>query len=48
MRLLARNMEYLPLRGVITYRFPLESAAEAVELTQTDAAMKVLIAPKGD
>jgi threonine dehydrogenase-like Zn-dependent dehydrogenase len=48
MHLLAQNMDRLPLRSVITHRFPLEHAAEAVELAQTDSAMKVLMAPNGD
>jgi threonine dehydrogenase-like Zn-dependent dehydrogenase len=30
-----------------THRFPLERAQEAVELAQTDAAMKVVLAPSG-
>jgi threonine dehydrogenase-like Zn-dependent dehydrogenase len=48
MRLLARNMERLPLQSVITHHFPLARTAEAVQLAQTDAAMKVLIAPNSD
>ena len=48
MELLARNLDRLPLREIVSHRFPLERAAEAVELAQTDAAMKVVIAPHGD
>ncbi len=48
MRMLARNLNRLPLRSVVTHRLPLERAAEAVELSQTDAAMKVVLAPWGD
>jgi threonine dehydrogenase-like Zn-dependent dehydrogenase len=47
MQMLARNLDRLPLTRVVTHRLPLERAEEAVELSQTDAAMKVVIAPWG-
>jgi threonine dehydrogenase-like Zn-dependent dehydrogenase len=45
MRLMARGLEWLPLRRIVTHRLPLERAQEAVELAQTDAALKVVLAP---
>jgi threonine dehydrogenase-like Zn-dependent dehydrogenase len=45
MRLLAHNLERLPLMDIITHRMPLERASEAVELSQRDGSMKVLIGP---
>ena len=47
MRLMAANLARLPFDGIVTHRMPLECAQEAVELAQTDAAMKVVIAPNG-
>jgi threonine dehydrogenase-like Zn-dependent dehydrogenase len=47
MRLLAANLERLPLRDVVTHRMPLERAAEAVELSASDDAVKVVFAPNG-
>ncbi|HET7337980.1 MAG TPA: zinc-binding dehydrogenase [Candidatus Dormibacteraeota bacterium] len=46
MNLLARNLDRLPLREMITHRMPLERAQEAVELAQKDGAMKVLMDPR--
>ncbi len=48
MRLLAANLDRLPLRDVVTHRMPLERATEALELSHTDEAMKVVFAPGGD
>jgi L-iditol 2-dehydrogenase len=45
MRLLAQNLERFPLMDIITHRMPLERASEAVELSQRDGTMKVLIGP---
>jgi L-iditol 2-dehydrogenase len=45
MRLLAQNLERFPLMDIITHRMPLGRAAEAVELSQRDGTMKVLIDP---
>ena len=46
MRLLAANLGRLPFERIVSHRFPIERAQEAVELAQTDAAMKVVIAPE--
>ena len=48
MRLMAANLRHLPFDRIVTHRMPLERAQEAVELAQTDAAMKVVMAPNGD
>jgi threonine dehydrogenase-like Zn-dependent dehydrogenase len=48
MRLMAANLRHLPFDRIVTHRVPLERAQEAVELSQTDAAMKVVMAPNGD
>ena len=45
MNLLARNLDRLPLTEIITHRMPLERATEAVELSQRDGTMKVLMDP---
>jgi L-iditol 2-dehydrogenase len=45
MELLARNLDRLPLKEMITHRMPLEQATEAVELSQRDGTMKVLMDP---
>jgi threonine dehydrogenase-like Zn-dependent dehydrogenase len=37
----------MPLREVVTHRFPLEQMEEAVELSQRDEVMKVVVAPNG-
>jgi L-iditol 2-dehydrogenase len=47
MRLLAANLDRLPLRDVVTHRLPLERAHEAVELSASDEAVKVVFAPNG-
>lgn len=47
MRLMAANMSRLPFNRIVTQRMPLERAQEGVELAQTDAAMKIVMAPNG-
>src|SRR5262252_549588 len=47
MRLMAANLERLPLDRIVSHRMPLNRAQEAIELAQTDAAMKVVMAPHG-
>jgi threonine dehydrogenase-like Zn-dependent dehydrogenase len=47
MRLMASNLDRLPLRCVVTHRLALEDAQEAVEFAQSDGSMKVVIAPHG-
>jgi len=47
MRLMAANLKNLPLERFVSHRFKLDQAQHAVELAQTDAAMKVVIAPNG-
>jgi threonine dehydrogenase-like Zn-dependent dehydrogenase len=47
MRLMAANLSRLPFDRIVTQRFPLERAQEGVELAQTDAAMKIVMAPNG-
>jgi L-iditol 2-dehydrogenase len=47
LRMLARHQDRLPFRQAITHRVPLEDVAEALELAQTGAAMKGLVAPNG-
>ncbi len=48
MRLMASNLKYFPFDRIVTHRMPLESAQQAVELAQTDAAMKVMMVPNGE
>ena len=48
MEAMVAHLDSLPLDRVVTHRFPLERAREAVELAQTDAAMKVVISPNGE
>ena len=48
MRLMAANLSRLPFDRIVSHRMPLERAQEGVELAQTDAAMKVVMAPNGD
>ena len=47
MRLMAANMSRLPFNRIVTQRMPLERAQEGVELAQTNAAMKIVMAPNG-
>jgi threonine dehydrogenase-like Zn-dependent dehydrogenase len=37
----------MPFDRFVSHRMPLERAQEALELAQTDAAMKVVLAPNG-
>jgi len=48
LRLLARHRDRLPFARAITHRVALDDVAEAIELSQTGAAMKVLVAPNGE
>jgi threonine dehydrogenase-like Zn-dependent dehydrogenase len=45
MLLLARNLDRLPFDGIVTHRFGLEHARDALETSQADGSMKVLIDP---
>lgn len=45
MQVMLRNLDRLPFERIVTHRMPLDRAQEAVELAQTDAAMKVVMAP---
>jgi threonine dehydrogenase-like Zn-dependent dehydrogenase len=47
MEAMAANLGTMPLREVVTHRFPLEQMEEAVELSQRDEVMKVVVAPNG-
>ena len=47
MRLMAANLDRLPFDRFVSHRLPLERAQEGVELAQTEAAIKVVIAPNG-
>jgi threonine dehydrogenase-like Zn-dependent dehydrogenase len=46
MELMARNLDRLPFDRVVTHRFGLDDAQEALEVAQADGAMKVLIDPR--
>jgi threonine dehydrogenase-like Zn-dependent dehydrogenase len=48
MRLMAANLDRLPFDRIVSHRMPLGRAQEAVELAQTDAAMKVVIEPQAE
>src|SRR5205823_3559447 len=48
MRLMAANLKRLPIEEFVSHRFGLEEAQHAVELAQTNDAMKVVIAPSGN
>jgi L-iditol 2-dehydrogenase len=48
MRLMAANLKRLPFEHIVSHRMPLERAQEALELAQTDSAMKVVMAPNGE
>jgi threonine dehydrogenase-like Zn-dependent dehydrogenase len=45
LELLARNRDRLPVGRVVTHRLRLEDAREALELSQADGAMKVVLDP---
>jgi L-iditol 2-dehydrogenase len=44
---MAAHLDALPLERIVTHRLSLEHAHEAIELSQTDKAMKVVLAPNG-
>jgi L-iditol 2-dehydrogenase len=46
--MLARHSDRLPFARAITHRVGLDQVGDALELAQTGAAMKVLVAPNGD
>jgi threonine dehydrogenase-like Zn-dependent dehydrogenase len=46
--MLARHQGRLPFARAITHRVGLDDVGDALELAQTGAAMKVLVAPNGD
>jgi threonine dehydrogenase-like Zn-dependent dehydrogenase len=48
MRLMAANLDRLPFDRIVSHRMPLRRAQEAVELAQTEAAMKVVIEPQAE
>jgi threonine dehydrogenase-like Zn-dependent dehydrogenase len=45
MELMTRNLDRLPFDRIVTHRFGLAKAAEAIEVAQRDGSMKVLIDP---
>ena len=45
LELMARSLDVLPLERIVSHRFGLAGATEALELSQTDAAIKVAIDP---
>jgi threonine dehydrogenase-like Zn-dependent dehydrogenase len=45
MKMLAANVSRLPLASVVSHRMPLERAAEAIELAQSNESMKVVMVP---
>ena len=47
MRLMAANLDRLPLERFVSHRFALDEAQHAVELAQTADAIKVVMAPNG-
>jgi threonine dehydrogenase-like Zn-dependent dehydrogenase len=47
MAVMAAHLGALPLERIVTHRLPLDRAAEALELSQADEAMKVVLAPNG-
>lgn len=48
MRLMAANLNRLPFDRIVSHRLPLDRAQEGVELAQTEAAIKVVIAPQAE
>lgn len=45
MNLMARNLDRLPFDRIVSHRLPLARVADALEISQCDGAMKVVIAP---
>jgi threonine dehydrogenase-like Zn-dependent dehydrogenase len=48
MEAMAAHLDELPLDRVVTHRLPLERAEEAIRLSESAGAMKVVFAPGGD
>jgi threonine dehydrogenase-like Zn-dependent dehydrogenase len=48
LRLLARHRDRLPFDEAITHRVRLEDVKQGLEISQTGAAMKVLVSPNGE
>jgi L-iditol 2-dehydrogenase len=48
MEAMAAHLGELPLERVVTHRFPLDRAEDAIALSQADGAMKVVIAPNAE
>jgi L-iditol 2-dehydrogenase len=46
MELMARNLDRLPFERIVTHRFGLAHAAEAIEVSQREGSMKVVIDPQ--
>jgi L-iditol 2-dehydrogenase len=46
MELMARNLDRLPFDRIVTHRFGLDDAPQALEVAQADGAMKVVIDPE--
>ena len=44
--LMVEHLDRLPLRGIVTHRMGLDRAAEAIELSQSAEAMKVVLDPR--
>ena len=47
MEAMAAHLDELPLDRVVTHRLPLAEAAEAIRLSESPEAMKVVFAPSG-
>ena len=47
MTAMAAQLDRLPLERVVTHRYPLDRAEEAIRVSETDAAMKVVLTPNG-
>jgi threonine dehydrogenase-like Zn-dependent dehydrogenase len=47
MEAMAAHLDELPLTSFVSHRMPLDRAAEAIELSQSPEAMKVVFAPNG-
>jgi L-iditol 2-dehydrogenase len=45
METMAANLERFPLERIVTHRLPLERAQEAIGISRSDGAMKVVISP---
>lgn len=47
MRMMAANLDRLPMDRIITHRFALDDVAQALAVSQTGAAVKVVLRPNG-